>query len=706
MLKFLTMLFVVVPWLAPQVEVAQHSTQIDSPELCSRAKTASPERAKAARYLQLKSSNDPLALQTDVQHYRLELEVDPAAAFIDGRTTMAVMCVEDGVTAFRFWLHSSLTINEVELEGGAADWTRLDEATVEVELDATCDTGDEFDLVVDYEGYPVTTGLSSIVFQTQGNWPVVSGPYQEPWFSYTWWAVKEDSRDKATGEMLITVPSQLTVVANGIRLSNTPVAGDRRRFRWATDYPTSPYLFAFSATRYNTFSDVFNYDHGSMPVDFFVWPERDTTENRNAWRRSVDMLDTFSQLFGLYPFVDEKYAMLEFRGAAAWSTRPRPRRAATTPAENLTAHEAAHQWWGDIVTCATWQDIWLNEGFATYSAALWYEFEPGTSARKRCTPPWRRPPGQDGRGDLLPRPSRVDRIFTGNYTYQKGGWVVHMLAASLETAILRHPHGLPRPFQYSSATSEDLREVVEEVWGADLGWFFDEWVYGGGAPAYRYGHREHEIAGQRYLEISLEQSQTEGVFAMPVEIDMEAGRETHRVTVWNSAELQHFLLPVSAQVDAVDIDPDAWILTRSVTAAAFTDGPPKVVMVDPAPGSSLPVGEPLTMTVTFHEDVVIDEADVSLQRIGGSTYDVEVEYDSGSHTATFTTLQPLAGGRYELKIRDTVVDVQGLALDGEFDTPIKPTFLPTGNGVPGGDAVIEFNVVGSRRGLERKAPGG
>ena len=311
MVKFLTMLFVVAPWLMPPVETTQTPVQLDTPELCSRAKTASPERAKAARYLQLKSSNDQLALQTDVQHYRLELEVNPADRFIDGRTTMTVACVEDGVTAFHFWLELMLTITEVEVDGVAAGWHRLTNPTVEVELALVCDTGEDFELAVDYEGYPLTAGLGSIVFETQGSWPVVA-TLSEPWFSYTWWAVKEDSRDKATGELVITVPSQLSVVANGVLVDTTSLAGNRRRYRWATAYPMSPYLFAFSATRYTTFSDNFHHTGGSMPVEFFVYPGSDVPANRAGWRRSVDILSTFSELFGLYPFVEEKYAIYQF----------------------------------------------------------------------------------------------------------------------------------------------------------------------------------------------------------------------------------------------------------------------------------------------------------------------------------------------------------------------------------------------------------
>jgi aminopeptidase N len=705
-MKFLAVLVFVAPWWVSAADHNQVSGAIDSPELCSRAKTASVERAAAARVLQLKSSNDPLVRQTDVEHYRIELEVDPAARFIDGRTTMTVACVEDGVTAFRFWLHSSLTIDGVELDGAGADWIRLDEATLEVDLDRTCDIGDDFDLVVDYEGYPVTTGLSSIVFATQGNWPVVS-TLSEPWFSYTWWAVKEDSRDKATGELVITVPSELNVVANGVLVGTNPLAGNRRRFRWATDYPTSPYLFAFSATRYNSFSEVFNSAGGSMPVEFFIYPDSDTPANRAGWRRSLDMLGTFSELFGLYPFAEEKYAIYNFPWGGGMEHQTATAQGGDNAfSESLTAHELAHQWWGDMVTCATWSDIWLNEGFATYSAALWFEYRSGTSnpeALRNYLSQAR--PEEVDEAIYIQNPVDVDRIFSGNYSYRKGAWVLHMLRGVVGTETFfdildayRHR------FEYSAATSEDFRQVAEEVWGGDLSWFFDEWVYGGGAPAYEYGWREHEIGGHRYLEISLEQTQSEGVFSMPVEIEVDQGQQTRRVTLWNTAELQHFLVPVSAPVDAVDIDPDAWVLTRSVTVGAFTDGPPKVVAIDPAPGAVVRAGEPLSVRVTFHEDVVVDSSAFHLRRIGGGESAVEVTYDAETSTATVTSLQPLVGGRYELVVGDSIVDAEnGFALDGELTAPRKTSALPSGDGSPGGDAVIGFSAIATR-GPARRIP--
>jgi len=160
-------------------------------------------------------------------------------------------------------------------------------------------------------------------------------------------------------------------------------------------------------------------------------------------------------------------------------------------------------------------------------------------------------------------------------------------------------------------------------------------------------------------------------------------------------------------VDDVDLDPNDWILTRSVTVSAFQDGPPKVVAVAPGPGSVLRAGEPLEMTVTFHEDVVVDGADITLRRSDGTLYDLDVTYDAGTHTATLVSQQGLAAGSYEVVVGDGVIDTaSGLALDGEMDAGGESGLLPSGDGVPGGDAVFELGVGGSRRPSSRVRPAG
>jgi aminopeptidase N len=689
---------------APPVDEAASPAGRDAIDGCSRVKAARADFSAESDRLRLKSSSDPLAEQTDVLHYRLDFEIDPVAEYLDGGNTMTVRVVANEVAAFRFWLHSAMSITEIRVDDRVAAWRRLDTETIEVELGQSFARSETFELEVLYQGSPVTSGWMSIVFSDQRGTPVVS-TLSEPWFSYTWWPVKEDSRDKATGELLITVPDDLTVVSNGVLAGIESTGAGKHRFHWATDYPMSPYLFAFSATRYNTFSDNYLHPMGAMPVEFFVYPDSDTPQNRALWRLSVDMLATFGELYGLYPFIEEKYAIYQFPWGGGMEHQTATGQGGFW--EDLTAHELAHQWWGDMVTCATWSDIWLNEGFATYSEALWLEFKSGVSNPDalREAMSRRRPRRLDGTV-YVHDSSNVSRIFSSDYSYRKGAWVLHMLRGVVgDEVFFATLEAYRHRYEYRTATSEDFRHVAEEVWGGDLRWFFDQWVYGGGAPAYRYGWLEHEVDGRRYLEVSLTQTQGESAFEMPLTIETIELGERHRYTVWNDERNEHFLIPVSVPVDAVDLDPDLSVLARSKTVVAFTEGPPRIVGAGIALDQRAHPGTARSIEVTFHEDVIVDGSDFVLRRADGAAVDLSVSYDAATYTATLVSSEALGFGTFELTVDDAIVDVaSGLALDGEIDATNARAKLPSGDGVAGGNAVIEFDIIASRRPARRAAP--
>ena len=677
--------------LAPVSDIDGRSAPSEPPDGCSRAKTAVTFADS------LKHIEDPDSEKTDVHHYRLDFEIDPDAQTVAGTTVMTVASRVEDLSTFRFWLGESMTISAVEVDGDGVEWLRAGNAVVDVEMDHSYDAGEVFEIAVSYNGTPE---FPDFFRQQEDGTPVIS-TLSQPWHSSDWWPVKDDNSDKATGELLITVPSELTVVSNGVLVSVDTIPGDKRRFHWSTEYPTSPYLFAFAATIYNEFSDTFHHDGHSMPVDFFIYPERDTPENRDGWLLSVDMLSVFGELFGPYPFIDEKYAIYQFPFGGGMEHQTATGQGGNNAFhESLTAHETAHQWWGDMVTCATWSDIWLNEGFATYAAALWYEHRSGTRepaslheymAQAR--------PDQLSGSVYVYDTSDAGRIFSGNYSYRKGAWVLHMLRGVVGYEnFLTILNVYRERYEYLTTDTEDFRAVAEEVWRYDLSWFFDEWIYGGGAPAYRYYWREYEIAGQRYLELVIEQSQIDAVFTMPVRIETLENGQPQTYDVWNDSRSQYFLIPVSAAVDDVDVDPDDWILTRFVISGYFPAGPPKLIAVDPAPDSAFQAGEPLSMTLTFHKDVLVDGPDFVLRRNDGDILDVSVTYDSATFTATVTSAQPLARGSYELEISDSVVDAAtGLALDGETTNVFGAPVMPSGDGVEGGTAVIRLGVIGSRR---------
>jgi hypothetical protein len=444
-----------------------------------------------------------------------------------------------------------------------------------------------------------------------------------------------------------------------------------------------------------------------MPVDFFIYPQSDTTDNRNGWRLTVDMLSTFEEMFGPYPFRDEKYAIYQFPFGGGMEHQTATGQGGNYAfSQYLSSHELAHQWWGDMVTCATWHDIWLNEGFATYSTALWLEHASGTSdpdARSAYMEA-RRPQQLTGSVYVYDITDSA-RIFSSNYSYSKGAWVVHMLRGVVgDEDFFDILAAYRERYEFSTATTEDFRAVAEEVWGGDLEWFFDQWVYGGGAPGYRYGWQEHEVNGRRYLEITLEQTQSEGVFQMPIQIATRENGQNRSYLVWSDARSENLLIPVSGPVQDVDLDPDDWILSRFKSRGPAHDGPPKIVDIDPPPNASHPTGEPLSVAVTFHRDVVAGASDFTLRRADGLESTVDVSYDRATYTATVTTAEPLARGRYQLMIRDRIVDAEdGLALDGELEK-VHGASLPSGDGVEGGDAVVDFTVIGVRRPSGRLSP--
>jgi aminopeptidase N len=685
---------------SPTIDDVDRTARSRAPIECSRAKTA---RAVAQRgAAEAKNIEDPNSYKTDVQHYRIDVEVDLDAHTFTGSTTMTVASRIENLSTFRFWLNSSMAIESVEVDGDDVEWRRRGTTTVDVDLNRGYDVDEVFDIEVSYSGSPVLTWF----FSSQNGSPVVA-TLSQPWHAADRWAVKDDNSDKATGELLVTVASGLTVVSNGLLEATDNLGGGRRRFHWRTEYPTSPYLFSFSATVYNTFSRTFHHDDGSMPVDFYIYPGSDTSANRNGWRETVDMLSTFEDLFGSYPFREEKYAIYQFQFGGGMEHQTATGQGGDYAfSQYLTSHELAHQWWGDMVTCATWHDVWLNEGFATYSTALWLEYASGTSNAdaRRAYMEARRPDELEG-SVYVHDISDPARIFSRDYSYSKGAWVVHILRGVVgDETFFDILAAYRERYEYTTATTDDFRVVAEEVWGGDLEWFFDQWVYGGGAPAYRYGWQEHEVNGQRFLEIVLEQGQSEAVFQMPVEVVTLERGEHRSYTVWNDARAENLLIPVTAEVDDVDLDPEDWILTRFKARRPFFDGPPKVVAIDPAPLAYLPAGRPFSMAVTFHRDVVAGDTDFVLRRSDGLEYDLGLVYSAATYTATLTSHEPLPFGRYKLIVSDDIVDAEdGLALDGELEE-VHSSLLPSGDGLAGGDAVIEYRVLGLRRAAGRVAP--
>ena len=535
----------------------------------------------------VRSSLSPSAVASqpiDVKHYQLQLQLIPneigsggivkGVVTITGETTAAVS--EINVDA-----QQNLNIESVRLDGAPIDFLQ-NKRRVLVSFPAPVSAGRQFTIAIQYQGPGSGGGIGGgLLFTRHGpdSVPVVAS-HSEPFGAPLWWPCIDNPADKATAEIEVTVPEGSQAASNGVldRIQNN--ADHTVTYFWREDSPLSTYLVSVAATNYEKIEDSYTALDGvtKMPLVYYVYPEHlELARVKFAVTRPA--LEIYAGLFGEYPFLGEKYGMAEFPLGGAMEHQTISSigsslvGSATSSGQATIVHELAHHWWGNLVTMRTWDDIWLNEGFATYSEVLFFERFAGVDPGELLSRSY-----DDGnvegalRGTVTAE--NPDNPFDDNGAiYRKGGWVLHML---------RHVLGDQRFFEalrqyavryaFSNASTGDFQQVCEDVFGASLDWFFKQWVYAPGRPVYKVSTDigAADSGGNYSVSIQIKQKQSQAIpgradsiYIMPLDITIHyADGSSETRVVFNESRKQRFSLTVSKRPLSVGLDESHWILKK------------------------------------------------------------------------------------------------------------------------------------------------
>jgi len=523
----------------------------------------------------------------DALNYDLTLSFNIQERTLSGDCYMKAVSKSDTLSTLYINLYDNMKANMVSYvtgpggNDGLRNVTGLKEASFTqdknyliVTLSEQIKNGEDFVIKISYSGSPVKKGFDSFSFKELYNNMYIY-TLSEPTWGPVWWPSKDLPNDKALTQVHLNVQTGMKGVSNGLLTDTVPNSDGTTTFNWKSSYPISTYLVSIVVGNLSYWEDTYRSLDGTkqMPVVYYVFP-RDSAKSRVDFKQVPEMIKLFSETFGEYAFVDEKYGMAEF----GWTSGAMEHQTITSYGyllitgdnrfDYVAAHELSHHWFGDAVTLKDWRNIWLNEGFASYCESLWEEHTGGMDAYLEHMK------GFDFgffSGTVYDPKGFIDNPAVYATVYQKGAWVLHMLRGVLgDELFFKAIRAYYEKYKYRNAETQDLQDVFEEIYGDKLDWFFDEWVYSGtGRPKYEYSWKFEDFQDQKGLaytvRLNLKQVQNNDidVYKMPVRITVVTAGGDKEFTVFNDKREQSILLTVDSTPKEVIIDKDGWILKKA-----------------------------------------------------------------------------------------------------------------------------------------------
>lgn len=528
----------------------------------------------------------------DVKFYWLNINLERTSTYISGNVTINAVVQNSALDTFAVELVSQLIVDSAKINGVIRPVTHPGGDVYVLPATALA-VGTAFSVQIFYHGTPPTggffSGISHGISPSWGN--EVVWTLSEPFNANQWWPCKQDLTDKADSSwVFVTTNNTNKVGSNGLLTNIVTVPGNKLRYEWKSRNAIDYYLISVAVAKYVDYT-IYCHPVGisdSLMIQNYVYDNPSTLPYfKDIIDSTAEMIELYSQLYGVYPFANEKYghSMAPLGGGMEHQTM-------TTLGSfsfMLVCHELAHMWWGDNVTCSSWSDIWINEGFASYGEYLSRQYLHSQADADANMLDVHNNVMSEPDGSVYVPPTQItdiNRIFDGRLSYDKGSAIIHMIRFELQNDstffdVLKKFQIL---YDKNVASGMDFKSVLESASGINFTDFFNQWYFGEGYPTYSIvWYKANDT-----LYFASTQTTSTGItplFKMLMEYKLLSPSGDTLIRVYQTANVNSYKIHTHKTITGMVVDPNNWVINNvgSIVVGFEDQNNPVYFSVSPIP---------------------------------------------------------------------------------------------------------------------------
>ena len=499
-----------------------------------------------------------------IYYSRCVWKVDPGVRYIEGKVT-SYITASTSTNKITFDLSNSLLVDSILYRNQKIGFTQNANSTLDVQLSATLNANQKDSVTICYKGIPGNTGFGSFIQTIHNNTPVI-WTLSEPYGARDWWPCRNGLDDKIDSiDVFIVHPAQYKATSNGL-LQSEITAGTTTTTFFKHRYPIASYLVCFSVTNFSVFTNNVQLGTVNLPVVSYVYPES-INDFQPFTYKVLDAMQLFHNTFAPYPFIKEKYGHTQFGWGGGMEHQTNTFLVNTDA--NLMAHELGHQWFGNKITCGSWQDIWLNESFATYCANYYAEKFDTSFFQLVLTNHLAQITSLPDGSVIVDDTTNVNRIFSSRLSYNKGAYVLRMLRFTLGDSLFFRgirQYQNDTTLQYSFARTADFKKNIEQVSGKDLTYFFDQWITGQGYPSFQIQWSQNKNNWAKIKVNETTSHNSVSFFKTPLALTFKNATQQKTIVIQVNSNGAETSADIGFAADTVLIDTEKQLISKNNTS--------------------------------------------------------------------------------------------------------------------------------------------